>query len=77
MKFFVVFLLCSIVAKLNESGARQKEQIDEVKYYLREKKCGEALRKDILAYFNYCLSRKSMFNEQQIISELSEVYTIQ
>jgi CRP-like cAMP-binding protein len=67
----IVGSMASLVENFNAEGQRRKEKIDEVNAYLKDRKLSRELRRKVQMYYEYYLDRKSAFDEEKILSELS------
>jgi len=68
---YIVGSMASLVAKINQRGQRHKEKIDELKDYLREQKLSKELQVRVRKYYEHYLSRKSAYDEEALLSEMS------
>ena len=68
---FIIGNISNLVEKLDLRMAKYKKKYNEVKFYLNERKFPRELKFRVLAYFRVLLTKRSLFDEQFILSNLS------
>ena len=68
---YIIGHMSSLVAALNRSSSAFNEKMDEINSYLRHRGVPQPLANKIRKYFKYYITRKSLFDEKQILDDLS------
>ncbi|KAA0160673.1 hypothetical protein FNF28_05372 [Cafeteria roenbergensis] len=69
---YIVGSVAHLVARLDASGMRYQAKMSEVLEYLNDKGAPKNLARRVIKYYDYYLSRKSAFDEDVILEELSD-----
>jgi len=69
---YVIGSMASLVGKLDIGASRRRDRLVEVKQYLRDRKISKSTRSKVLRYQEQYLDRVSVFNEADILAELSD-----
>jgi CRP-like cAMP-binding protein len=69
---YIVGSVAHLVARLDVSGYRYQAKITEVLEYLHEKQVSKPVIRRVMRYYDYYLTRKSAFDEDLILAELSD-----
>lgn len=69
---YIVGSVAHLVARLDASGMRYQAKMSEVLEYLHDKGASKSLARRVIRYYDYYLSRKSAFDEDVILEELSD-----
>eukprot|EP00500_Bicosoecida_sp_ms1_P000160 CAMPEP_0203810142 /NCGR_PEP_ID=MMETSP0115-20131106/2759_1 /ASSEMBLY_ACC=CAM_ASM_000227 /TAXON_ID=33651 /ORGANISM="Bicosoecid sp, Strain ms1" /LENGTH=1752 /DNA_ID=CAMNT_0050718925 /DNA_START=358 /DNA_END=5612 /DNA_ORIENTATION=- len=68
---FIIGNISSLLGSMDARQAAYKHKMDEVKEYLRDRRFPVPLAKRVRKYFEYYMDRRSIFDENVILSELS------
>ena len=68
---YIIGHMSSLVSALNRSSSAFNEKMDEIDAYLRHRSVPQPLAIKIRKYFKYYITRKSLFDEKQILDDLS------
>lgn len=67
----VGYLVGNISSVVNARNSARKQRMTQVKQFMRDRKFPTLLKGRVRQYFSYYLAKKSMFDEQVILDELS------
>lgn len=68
---FIIGHMNSIVLNMNKASSEFHSKMDSIDAYLKYRKVPQQLQLDIRRHFRYYISRKTLFDEEQILADLS------
>ena len=69
---YIVGSVAGIVLKLNASAVKYDQKMEEISEYLRDIRVPKTLRDRVMTYYEYFLARRSAFDEDTILADLSD-----
>lgn len=69
---YIVGSVAGIVMKLNASAVKYDQKMEEISEYLRDMRVPKKLQEKVVAYYEYYLARRSAFDEDMILADLSD-----
>lgn len=73
LRRYAVFVatLTAVLSELNASGREYRSKLDMLHHYMRSQHMPRALRTKLQAYYELCFPDRQMFQESDILSQLS------
>ena len=68
---FIIGNISNLLDTVDARAAAYKQRMDEIKAYMHDRKLPKPFQSRVREYFDYFLSRKSLFDERLILAELS------
>jgi hypothetical protein len=69
---YVVGSMASLVGKMGLSASQHRDKMREIAQYMHERKLSQDTQRRMRNYYGHYLARKSAFDEDAILSELSD-----
>eukprot|EP00924_Labyrinthula_sp_SR-Ha-C_P009654 maker-scaffold_22-snap-gene-2.52-mRNA-1 protein AED:0.40 eAED:0.41 QI:0/0/0/1/1/1/2/0/611 len=74
---FILGYLSQIIGAMNRTNSQFHERMDRIHAYLRYRQVPRVLKRKIIRYFRYYFTKMSVFDEKQILNDLSNYLRVE